>query len=576
MMKTKIYSCCEDESGHRPNEETLTKRAPCADNLEDLSPAIARPLSVSILVIWVATMGALVKRSYLEASANLATDLARYGSSAQWRGVYYRGEKLGFTVSQITPLDDDPDTGFELQEDAELQMSLLGATLPTRIRTTARVNRTFELESFDFSLDPGTRPVHVSGRVQQLQLLLSITTSGGTRTEVRQLSEPPLVTLNLARRLANAGLVPGARHRWTIFDPATLRNAPISVDIGPRELVRAANTPIPAFRVEMEFAGLRTTSWITDTGEVVREESPMGFITVRETAERAKTLAVPGQIRQDLLRASAVVPAMRRSIPPIGDPRGVQRIRMSIEGADLSSPELQGAGQTVTGDVVEITNAGQLVAGSADPDAGRFLAPEPLIESDAPEIRAEAEAAVRNIAGSRARAEALTRYVNQLLEKKPTVSLPSAREVLRTKIGDCNEHTALFVAMARSVGMPARIAVGLTFVHGAFYYHSWPEVYLDEERGRGLWMPVDPTLNQFPADSTHIRLARGGLDKQAVIIPLIGRLKITVIDINLDPEATPILVGRDVDAEAVAGAALPLSQRRTPRWCLPCFLGGHQ
>lgn len=519
-------------------------------------------------------MGALVKRSYLEASANLATDLARYGSSAQWRGVYYRGEKLGFTVSQIVPLDDDPDSGFELQEDAELQMSLLGATLPTRIRTTARVNRTFELESFDFSLDPGTGPIKVSGRVQNLQLVLSITTSGGTRTEVRQLPEPPMVTLNLARRLANAGLVPGARHRWTIFDPATLRNAPISVDIGPREIVRAANAPIPAFRVEMEFAGLRTTSWITDTGEVVREESPMGFITVRETAERARTLAVPGQIRQDLLRAAAVVPDMRRPIPPIGDPRGVQRIRMRIEGADLSSPELHGAGQTVTGDVVEITNVGQLVAGSADPDVRRFLAPEPFIESDAPEIRAEAEIAVRNIAGSRARAEALTRYVNQLLEKKPTVSLPSAREVLRTKIGDCNEHTALFVAMARSVGMPARIAVGLTFVHGAFYYHAWPEIYLDEEHGRGLWMAVDPTLNQFPADSTHLRLARGGLDKQAAIVPLIGRLKITVIDIDLDPEATPILVGREVDAEAAQ--AFPLSQRRTPRWCLPCFLGGHR
>ena len=31
------------------------------------------------------------------------------------------------------------------------------------------------------------------------------------------------------------------------------------------------------------------------------------------------------------------------------------------------------------------------------------------------------------------------------------MSLPSAREVLRTKIGDCNEHTALYVAMARAL-----------------------------------------------------------------------------------------------------------------------------
>jgi transglutaminase-like putative cysteine protease len=139
--------------------------------------------------------------------------------------------------------------------------------------------------------------------------------------------------------------------------------------------------------------------------------------------------------------------------------------------------------------------------------------------------------------------------VNALLDKKPTVSLPSAREVLRTKVGDCNEHTALYVAMARAAGIPARIAVGLTYVRGvtgAFYYHAWPEVYLDEGNGLGLWLPVDPTFNEFPANATHVRLARGGLAKQAAILPLIGRVKMTVLDLQLDPNSTPILVGRDL------------------------------
>jgi Putative ATP-binding cassette/Transglutaminase-like superfamily len=106
--------------------------------------------------------------------------------------------------------------------------------------------------------------------------------------------------------------------------------------------------------------------------------------------------------------------------------------------------------------------------------------------------------------------------VNALLEKKPTISLPSAREVLRTRVGDCNEHTALYVALARALDIPARIAVGLVRLHGAFNYHAWAEVYV-EENGRGLWLPVDPTLNEFPADATHIRLSRGGLDKLTVV-----------------------------------------------------------
>jgi transglutaminase-like putative cysteine protease len=126
--------------------------------------------------------------------------------------------------------------------------------------------------------------------------------------------------------------------------------------------------------------------------------------------------------------------------------------------------------------------------------------------------------------------------------------------VLRTKVGDCNEHTALYVAMARSIGIPARIAVGLTYVRGisgAFYYHAWPEVYIEDGPTRGMWLPVDPTLNEFPADATHLRLARGGLDKQAAILPMLGHLKMTVLDMKLAENATPILIGRQSDLSPI-------------------------
>jgi hypothetical protein len=531
-----------------------------------LPKAITRPASVLILVAWVAQMAVLVNRAYLQASVNLATDLGRYGSGAQWRGVYYRGEKLGFTVSQTIPTAN----GFELQEDGRLQMTLLGAHTVASLRTTAQVDRTFMLRSFEFSLDPGTGPIVVRGEVRsgpagqaKPRLKLDIKTAGGTRTSELELEEPPTLALNLARRLASSGLTTGARHQWTVFDPATLRNAPVTVQIGRREIVRADGNPIPAFRVELEFAGLRTTSWVTDTGEVVREESPMGLISVRETAERATALAVPGQMRTDMLQAAAVVPVMKQRFD---EPRDVRRLRMRLEGVDLSGLDLDGVGQSADGNIVEIRDAGLLMGGAADPSAPKYLSPEPLLESDAPEIRAEAEKAVDRVKGNRARAEALTRYVNGLIEKKPTVSLPSALEVLRTRIGDCNEHTALYVAMARSIGIPARIAVGLVFVHGAFYYHAWPEVYVDEGVGRGLWLPVDPTFNQFPVDTTHLRLARGGLDKQAAIMPMIGRLKMTVLDLELAPGSVPILVGPTAAAD-VPGPALPIPTRSSDESC---------
>ena len=117
--------------------------------LRPLPRKITRPLSILALAAWVATMGVMINRSYLQASSrNLATDLASYGSTAQWRGVYYRGEKIGFTVSQVQPTDD----GFELREDGRLQFTLLGAHTFAILKTTAHVDREFALKDFDFSL----------------------------------------------------------------------------------------------------------------------------------------------------------------------------------------------------------------------------------------------------------------------------------------------------------------------------------------------------------------------------------------------------------------------------------------
>ena len=520
--------------------------------IRPLSRRVTRPLSALVLVSWVASMAWLVDRSYLQASTNLATDLARYGSTATWRGVYYRGEKLGFTVSQTIRTED----GFELQEDARLVMNLFGSTSTTTIHTTAWVDRNFVLRSFEFSLDPGTGPVRVRGAVNAPganreageRLTVAITSGGQTRTEDRRLEQAPVISLNLSRLLAARGFEPGARHQWTVFDPATLTNAPVDVRIGEREVVRTRDGIIPAFRVDMAFKGLTTTSWVTDTGDVVREESPLGLMTLRESPEEAQGLAVPTRVQADLLRMSAVVPVMRRRID---EPRDVRRMVLKLEGASVNGPDLDGVGQTVNGSTIEIRDPQTLEPGPADPGAAAFLAPEPFLESDAPEIIAETKLALRDVTGARARAERLTRYVNALLDKKPTVSLPSAREVLRTKVGDCNEHTALYVAMARAAGIPARIAVGLVFVRGvqgAFYDHAWPEVYLDEGRGRGMWLPVDPTFNQFPADGTHLRLVRGGLDQQAAILPLIGALRITVTDLDLAAQSTPILAGPEAMA----------------------------
>jgi transglutaminase-like putative cysteine protease len=532
---------------------------------------LARALSGLVLVAWALQMGVLVRRAWLSTPVALAADLAQYGSSAQWRGVYYRGDKIGFSVGQTTPTR----TGYEIREDGRLQMTLLGSTTAVRLTTRAVVDHAFNLQSFSFSLDPGTGPTEVAGTLEGRRLHLTVRTPSGERTEIRELPEPPALALNLPRLLAARGLETGQTLEVSVFDPATLRNEPMTLEVKAREIVRSANRPVPAFKVEARFAGITTRTWITDVGEVVREESPMGLLVVRENPGQAQALAVPGQVQTDLLEAAALVPT---TPVRIDDPTTVARLRVRIDGIQgFDHADLQGAGQTADGATIEVRDARELLPAPRTEDLDPYRRPEPFIESDAPEIQAEARKAIGGETGARARAERLVRYVHSIIEKKPTLSLPSAREVLRTRVGDCNEHTALYVAMARALGIPSRVAVGLVYLRGGFYYHAWPEVWIDAGKDRGLWLPVDPTLNQFPADATHVRLARGGLERQAAILGLVGQARLEVTDLELRPGAVPILVGRPATDLRPLDLSLPRRDGSgSGCWSSPRRLGGRE
>jgi transglutaminase-like putative cysteine protease len=147
----------------------------------------------------------------------------------------------------------------------------------------------------------------------------------------------------------------------------------------------------------------------------------------------------------------------------------------------------------------------------------------PLIQANDPRIVATARRIVGGTTDPVRVAQLLNDWVYDALTKDVTLSVPSALQVLEARRGDCNEHTVLYVALARALGLPTRTAVGLVHIRGSFYYHAWPEVWLGE------WVAVDPTLGQVPADASHLRFLVGGLARQVELIRLIGRLQLEVI-----------------------------------------------
>ena len=197
-------------------------------------------------------------------------------------------------------------------------------------------------------------------------------------------------------------------------------------------------------------------------------------------------------------------------------------LKVSISGIDLSQFDISGGRQQLNGSTLTVVS--DTPANGAITDMP-FLRSTYLQESFSVKSKDPGTIALaRKIAGNEAdplrAAHNIHDWVYRNIDKVRTISIPVSTEVLKTRKGDCNEHAVVFTALARAAGVPSRIVLGLVYGDGFLYYHSWSEVLTDR------WIAIDPTLGQFPADASHIRLIAGDIDKQAAIMSLIGKIKI--------------------------------------------------
>ncbi|MFH1496022.1 MAG: transglutaminase domain-containing protein [Pseudomonadota bacterium] len=125
-----------------------------------------------------------------------------------------------------------------------------------------------------------------------------------------------------------------------------------------------------------------------------------------------------------------------------------------------------------------------------------FLDPSLYVESNSPEVRRIAEPIRRSYADKESQLRAAYMYP-QLNLNYQNMENKGALYAIREGKGDCTEYAALFVAISRSLGIPARLTSEFLFSKRNEF--SWPnhhatEVYLD-----GRWIPVDPNLALEPS-----------------------------------------------------------------------------
>src|SRR3989442_1062896 len=405
------------------------------------------------------------------------------------------------------------------------------------------LSRALRLQSVEATFDGDLGQFAAHGRVFGHKVLsVAIVSAGDSQmTRIPLQGTVTLPTL-LPLRLAFGGeLRSGRSYTARLFDPLLLTSRDVTARVAAEstlvvpdsaDLDSTTMTWVPehfdtvrAFRIDHDAYGVPTSSWIDAQGRVVFAfidgDGDRGFAMERaafeivyenfkhrDTARVARGSAAPGL--GEIVPLTALVAGLR------DDPSERARMRVRRNGRDT----------------LEIVQAGALGAHAApyrlpsrDTALARWLTPEPLIQSHDARIAAQARRVIERERSPARVAELLTHWVHGSLRRTipQAGSAPSAVKVLETPRGDCNEAATLFVALARSTGLPPRTVAGLIYMNDRFYYHAWAEVYLND------WIAVDPTFDQFPADAAHVPIAVGGLARQVELVPRIGRLKLEVL-----------------------------------------------
>ena len=452
-----------------------------------------------------------------------------------WMNIFQNNRKIGFSHAALSR----DEAGLLLRQTLFMRINTMGMVHGIHLKTEGRLRSDMTLAAFRFSMHSGRFAFAASGSVHDKHMVIQTESAGERRTVKVSLASRPYLAAGLFDALWAAGPVPGFRRVIPVFDPATMGQEPVTVEVLDTDTLSVMGESVKAWKVAVDFKGVHQRAWIGEGGEVLRQEGFIG-ITMEKTDRPTALHGLPVQASTDMTEAVSLP-----SNVVFERPQDLQRLTVQISDVDFSRLGLDGGRQRLDGNRLHIEK--ETLSAPATPASERkipqallsYLAPTPLIQSDHPRIAALAKEVTGRAKTPLDVVERLTAWMQANIEPRPVISMPDALATLEHRRGDCNEHAVLMAALARAAGIPAQIEAGLVYLKGRFFYHAWNRVYI------GRWITVDALFGQVPADVTHIRLTEGAPERQLDLISVIGRVRLQVLSVDgaaaasTDPKPEP-------------------------------------
>ena len=446
-----------------------------------------------------------------------------------WYGVYMLGQKSGYAQAGSDAVKIGERDGVKIWMKLRMKIRLLGQEQDMRVSEEKIFFRTGELHRLsNLITNPGAN-VEVNAIVQADKLVATMNIAGRPTRKELPLPKNSLLEALAAERLTKPAAKIGDKVTVHEFHPISMKELEGTMTLRERKafVFNGVPTQVSVIRTRVPALGLTSDALIDPQGVPLEMTVAQAIILRLEPEKQAKDVRYAG----DVVRLGLI-----RLDPPPRNVAATRRFRLQLRGITepgllINDPHQQWAKQDDGSYVVDakVVRVSPADAATLPVDRAKFadeLKPTELIQSDAKEIKALAAKIVGGETNAYRATDKLVKWVYRNVKKVGTAAISNAIETLKTRKGDCSEHTVLFVALARAAGIPAREIGGVTAAPRGqgLYYHAWAEVWM------GKWVAVDPTFNHTITDATHIKLAKGSAEQQYRIIAFMGGLKAKILE----------------------------------------------
>jgi len=408
----------------------------------------------------------------------------------------------------------------------------------------------------------------LEGRRMSLE---EVTWTGSSYTVKLRIGREPLIehTIDMSRpvfvdteaflceRAKSGRLRKGQTLTYAALDLRARGTVKVKVEVLGPETIEGADGPVSCTKVRETDprSGAISTIWMSGEGTLVQLRDDQGLLTKR----------VPALQAMDMPTKPATFSITVAAKPPLPRIFNADEVRVKIlfkpdpNRALPAFPEspwskiLERKGNVITAELRSYDDATPPTRIPVEQPERfkRELEPTPLMPIQDPRLKARAKQVIGTETDARKAAYKLARYVhNTLAKQSPDVASTTALEILQNPRGDCSEHCVLFVALCRSIGIPARRASGFVNIGNDWGAHDWAEIWTGE------WIGADPTTGEVGTKARYLFFGypdRAGSYPARISAQTAGRIQILTTHVAEGSQSHALSSGQLVQRDPAKG-----------------------